>query len=240
MTKMQFNHVPGHEMFEGLIYGAYHSLKSLEKNHPARKHELATVYVDITAHAASAAVFSILKRPTIPGILPTSYVDIHSIRGMTAAREFNIFLSPSLTHIDNKQIGVDLLRFFDALEKTTRSGPCAANVYMQSGSLCLLDSMRDAAYDHYLTKEHAHSFLGDADTESNILFKDVLDLLNNPELTERLTETPAGTIILGDDFQHLHMRSLHKLAVACNAVGKKLMLSPVLHREYFYKVICKY
>ncbi|AWY08509.1 hypothetical protein HOT49_gp248 [Erwinia phage vB_EamM_Alexandra] len=240
MHKMHFNHVPGHEMFEGLIFGSYHSLKSREKHHPTRKHEMAVVYVDITARAASATLFSILKRPNIPGILPVSYVDIQSLRGLTAAREFTVFLSPSLDYIDNKQLGVDLLRFFTAMEATTRSEAARTNVYMQTDTLNMLDSIREASYASYLGPDYAHSFLGDETTKSNIAFKDVLYLINDPDHMKRLAESPADSIILGDDYLHLNMRSLDKLVSACKATSKKLILSPKLHREYFFKVICKY
>lgn len=236
MNKYHFAHVPNQDMFSGLVHGSFHALRAHEQNNP-NKHQLAVVYVDITAHAATSALYAILKRPHIQGMLPTAYIDNHSVRGFTAAREFSVFLSPSLNYVDQKQLGEDLLRFFDAVEKASQSGNSFIGVYTTSDSLSIISNLRDAAYGRYLSSEFGHTSLGADGVQSNLAFKDAFNLING---VDQLHDSPCQTIILGDDYLNLSMSAIGTLISICEDAGKKYVLGRNLHREYFMKKICKY
>lgn len=237
MNKYHFAHVPNQDMFSGLVHGSFHALRSQEEH----KDQLAVVYLDITAHAATSALYAILKRPHIKGMMPCAYIDNQSVRGFTAAREFSIFLSPSLDYVDQKQLGVDLLRFFDAVEATSRSGNSFIGVYRMSNSSAI-DSLRDAAYDRFLGPEYGHQFLPENENEvqSNISVKDVLAFALDRDCEKLVLESHAQTFMLGAEFDGLDMKVLHKFIRAANNAGRRVTMNQKLLRKYFMGAICKY
>lgn len=237
MKKYHFVHVPNQDMFSGLVHGSFHALRTCKDVHE-REGQLAVVYVDITAHAATSALYAILKRPHIYGMMPCSYIDNRSVRGFTAAREFSIFLSPSLNHVEPKQLGADLLRFFDAVEQATHTQSAAIEVYLTSSSTMMIDSLREAAYERYL-KSDAQDIVCGNQNKSNIALADVAAMIERPKL---ITDDalPKGEIVLGDEYSALNMYALGKFLDICNSHGKRIVLSKKLHHEYFRQVICKY
>lgn len=241
MNKYHFAHVPNQDMFSGLVHGSFHALRTREEQ-DAGKNQLAVVYVDITAHAATSALYAILKRPHIKGMMPCSYVDNQSVRGFTAAREFSIFLSPSLDYVDQKQLGIDLLRFFDAVEMSSRSGKSFIGVYHMSTSLSAIDSLREAAYSRFLGPENGHQFLPENEepVQSNTTIKDVLNFALDPDCEELVATCHAQTFMLGSEFECLDMKVLHKFVKAANNSGRRIIMTPKLLRKYFMNVICKY
>lgn len=235
MNKYHFVHVPGQDMFSGLVHGSFHALRTYKEDYK-RPGQLAVVYLDITAHAATSALYAILKRPHVDGMMPCAYIDNSSVRGFTAAREFSVFLSPSLNFVDQKQLGKDLLRFFTALETASHTHGSMINVYMTSDSLSQLDALREASYEKYCgsVSESIDVLSG---VESNISIKNLSEMVLDLKLVAGLSESE---IRLGNEYMAFDMHALKKFVDTCVAHGMRIVFGNRLHREYFRKAICKY
>lgn len=227
MTKFDIIKIQNQELFSSLIHGTHHALRNPEYG---TKNSIGMAYVDITAHSAKSELFATLKKPHCDLILPTSYVDVVSVRGRTIVPNASIFLSPNLGFCEVKQMGQDLLRFLGAFSHGSRPEN-KITIYHMFESDAIFNSIRDTEYDIYSASSTV--ILGDSELKSNLTIDNFVSIAIELGYESRVREMPAETFIFGQEMTCMDAKYLANAVSVIGRCNKRVVMHPELHRKYF-------